>query len=120
MRPERTVAVAIIEKGTSIGVATGINGDFTFSTTKRDSVTLLFSFVGMKTKEVTWKEKTLSGGDGRRGERDGRVVITGYQVVDRRKNTSAVTSVKVGDIMIPGVSSIDKMLEGRIPDMVYD
>ena len=47
--------VTIIEKGTSIGVATGINGDFTFSTTKRDSVTLLFSFVGMKTKEVTWR-----------------------------------------------------------------
>ena len=46
-------------------------------------------------------------------------MITGYQVVDRRKNTSAVTSVKVGDIMIPGVSSIDKMLEGRIPDMVF-
>lgn len=112
--------VTIIEKGTSIGVATGINGDFTFSTTKRDSVTLLFSFVGMKTKEVTWKgEKMLSVVMEEEVSEMEEVVITGYQVVDRRKNTSAVTSVKVGDIMIPGVSSIDKMLEGRIPDMVF-
>lgn len=106
--------VTIIEKGTSIGVATGINGDFTFSTTKRDSVTLLFSFVGMKTKEVTWKgEKTLSVVMEEEVSEMEEVVITGYQVVDRRKNTSAVTSVKVGDIMIPGVSSIDKMLKGE-------
>ena len=46
------------------------------------------------------------------------VVITGYQVIDRKKLTSAITSVKAEDIMIPGVNSIDQMLEGRIPDLM--
>ena len=46
------------------------------------------------------------------------VVVTGYQVIDKRKNTSAVTTVKVDDIMIPAATSIDQMLEGRVPGMI--
>lgn len=46
------------------------------------------------------------------------VVITGYQVVDKRKNTSAITSVKAADIMRPGITTIDQMLEGQIPDLI--
>lgn len=34
------------------------------------------------------------------------VVVTGYQVVDRRKNTSAVNSFNMDELMIPGTSSI--------------
>ena len=47
------------------------------------------------------------------------VVITGYQNIDRRKNTSAVTTVKMKDLYIQGASSIDQMLQGRIPDMMF-
>ena len=47
------------------------------------------------------------------------VVITGYQTVDRRKSTSSVTSVKMEDLNIPGVSSIDQMLQGQIPDLIF-
>ena len=47
------------------------------------------------------------------------VVVTGYNIVDRRKLTSSVTSLKAEDIMRPGVTSIDQMLEGQIPDMVF-
>ena len=47
------------------------------------------------------------------------VVVTGYQVLDKRTQTSAITTVKAEDIMIPGVTSIDQMLEGRIPEMTF-
>ena len=46
------------------------------------------------------------------------VVVTGYQQIDRRNLTSSVTSVDMKDVMIPGISSLDQMLAGRIPDMI--
>lgn len=47
------------------------------------------------------------------------VVITGYQVLDKRASTSAITSIKAEDIMRPDVMTIDKMLEGQVPDMIF-
>ena len=111
--------VTVVLKGTTTGVATGIAGDFVITLPKRDSLILVFSFVGMRTKEVKWKgepelrvvlEEDVSEMD--------EVVVTGYQVIDRRKSTSAINSVKMEDIMIPGVTTIDKMLEGQIPDLM--
>ena len=46
------------------------------------------------------------------------VIITGYQKIDKRYSTSAVTSMKMEDINLPGASSLDQMLEGKIPDMM--
>ena len=46
------------------------------------------------------------------------VVITGYQTVDRRKSTSSVTTRKMEDLHIPGISSLDQMLQGQIPDLI--
>ena len=111
--------VTVVLKGTTTGVATGIAGDFVITLPIRVSLILVFSFVGMRTKEVKWKgepelrvvlEEDVSEMD--------EVVVTGYQVIDRRKSTSAINSVKMEDIMIPGVTTIDKMLEGLIPDLM--
>ena len=53
--------VTVVLKGTTTGVATANDGDFSITIPKRDSVVLVFSFVGMTTKEVVWKgEKMLS------------------------------------------------------------
>lgn len=46
------------------------------------------------------------------------VVVTGYQNIDKRHLTSAVSSVKASDILTPGMTSIDQALEGRIPELV--
>lgn len=46
------------------------------------------------------------------------VVVTGYQKVDKRRSTSAITSVKASDVLVPGMSSIDQALEGRIPELM--
>ncbi len=44
--------VAVLIKGTAIGVATDANGDFSLALPK-DSVVLVFSFIGMETQQVT-------------------------------------------------------------------
>ncbi len=47
------------------------------------------------------------------------VVVTGYQKVDKRRSTSAITiPVKASDVLVPGMSSIDQALEGRLELML--
>ena len=76
--------VTVVLKGTTTGVATGIAGDFVITLPKRDSLILVFSFVGMQTKEVRWRgepelrvvlEDDVSEMD--------EVVVTGYQTITR-------------------------------------
>lgn len=47
------------------------------------------------------------------------VQVTGYQTIDKRISTSEITTVMAEDILVPGMSSIDRVLEGRIPDLVF-
>lgn len=82
--------------------------------------TLEFSFVGFESLKVNFTEKTDSLKimlNEKLNELED-VVVTGYQQIDRRHTTSSVTSVKMKDIKVPGVTNLVQMLEGKIPDMV--
>ena len=111
--------VTILIKGTSLGTVTDTEGIFKIALPQKKDVVLVFSFIGMKTQEIVLKDdkplKVVMQEDAKEID---EVVVTGYQVIDKRKNTSAVTTVKVDDIMIPAATSIDQMLEGRVPGMI--
>ncbi|WP_233556645.1 SusC/RagA family TonB-linked outer membrane protein [Odoribacter sp. AF15-53] len=113
--------VTVMIKGTTIGVATDKDGKFQIVSPKDTSnIVLLVSFVGMKTQTVTYKgQENLSIVLEEDSQEMDEVVVTGYQVVDRKKNTSAVSTVKMDDIMIPGATSVDQMLQGQVPDLMF-
>lgn len=46
-------------------------------------------------------------------------VITGYQKIDKRKNTSEITTLSVPDLLVPGMTSLDQLLEGNVPDLMF-
>lgn len=86
----------------------------------RTSVVLVVSYVGKKKRNVVVdtdvnERLTITLED---NDQIQEVEITGYQQVDKRYSTSAVTTVKMEDILIPGMTSVDQALEGRIPDLV--
>lgn len=111
--------VTIIEKGTSIGVATGINGEFTFSTTKKDSVTLLFTFVGMKMKQVLWNgQKTLNVVMEEDAQEMEEVVVTGYQVIKKSNMAGSVSTIGAEDLILNGTQSLEQALQGKLPGVV--
>lgn len=111
--------VTVLIKGTPIGVTTDEAGKYAINLPAGNDIRLIFSFIGMKPQEVAYAGQTEINITLHEDVTEiDEVVITGYQTVDRRKNTSAVTSVKAEDIMRPGVTSIDQMLEGQIPDLV--
>ena len=45
------------------------------------------------------------------------VVITGYQKINKRESTSSIVSLKAEDIIEPVGTSIDQMLQGKVPGM---
>ena len=112
--------VTVLLKGTSVGTASNTKGEFVLEVTGSvDS--LVVTFVGMKTQYV----KLLSDKDSYRirmeydVEEMQEVVVTGYQTINRKRSTGAITSINADKIMRPGVLSIDQMLEGQIPDMMF-
>ncbi len=111
--------VTIVIKGTGLGVTSDVKGKFRLELPDT-RMTLIFSFIGMKTKEVVYKgEKVLQVTMEPNAMEIEEVVVTGYQVIDKKKLTSAVTSVKAEDIMVPGTMSIDQMLQGQVPDLIF-
>lgn len=114
--------VTVQVKGVTLGTVTGIDGKYKLTIPNMKEFTLLFTFVGMKTQEIKYvgkdtinvvMEEDISELD------EVNVVSTGYGDVDRRRLTSAVTSLKMDDIMVAGLNSVDQMLEGRIPGMIF-
>ena len=108
-------------KGTAIGTVTDTKGEFKLIIPKDSSRFILtFSFIGMETVEkeaqtgkpilVVMKETAAALNE---------VVSYGYYNVDKRHLTSSVTSLKAEDILVPGINTIDQMLEGHVPGMIF-
>lgn len=111
--------VTVVVKGTTTGVSTDAQGKFILNIQTKERIILVFSFVGMKTKEmVATLDRPMTVIMEEDVKEMEEVVITGYQVIDRKKSTSAISSAKAEDLMIPSATSIDQMLEGRIPDLL--
>ena len=116
---EKLPGVTILLKGTTIGVSSDVNGNFEMTLPRREKIMLEFSFIGMKKQVVEYKgqEELIVVMKSEELSLD-EVVVTGYQVIDKREQTSAITSVKAADILVPGMTSLDQALEGRIPELM--
>ena len=111
--------VTVLFKGTTVGTATDADGRFELAQPKDSTGELVFSFVGMKTVTVKWtagKEVNVVMEEDM--EVVDEVVVTGYQTLDKRLSASSTYSVKAVDVMQPGRSSIDEMLQGEVPGLM--
>ncbi|MDY4042397.1 MAG: TonB-dependent receptor plug domain-containing protein, partial [Marinifilaceae bacterium] len=116
-QPMPGVTVQVI--GTSMGTATTEKGWFSITLPILKGK-LKFSFVGYKSQEVEFTEKTdtliviLEKNVTTMSE----VVVTGYGNIQKGNYTGAATTIKAADIMVAGVTSIDQMLQGIVPGML--
>lgn len=110
--------VSVVLKGSTLGVATDTEGKFILELPRQDNIVLVFSFVGMETKEVAYRgEQRLDVVLAEAREELGEVVITGYQRIDKRESTSAVSVIKADDLKTIGATSIEQMLQGQLPGL---
>lgn len=108
----------IRDRDGKVSTVSDIDGKFSLDA-KDTHIVLNVSYLGMK--PAHWQGRNTDYAvivmeDNSQTLQD--VVVTGYQQIDRRNLTSSVTSVKMSEINRDGVSTIDKMLQGRIPDLV--
>jgi TonB-linked SusC/RagA family outer membrane protein len=112
--------VSVVIKGTTTGVATDIDGNYTIQFEK-NNVVFVFSSVGMTPQEVNYKGQlvqniTLANDS----EQMDEVVCTGYQTLSRERATGSFASIK--NEMIADKISIDLVsrLEGLASGVQVD
>ncbi|NOU59299.1 SusC/RagA family TonB-linked outer membrane protein [Marinifilum sp. JC070] len=97
--------VSIVVKGTSIGTATDIDGNYTL-TLEEGQKTLVFSFIGMLTQEVAYKgQEVLNVTLFADTEQMAEVVVTGYQTIAKERATGSFQIVNSEDL--DNVASLD-------------
>ena len=112
---EPVIGASVVEKGTTNGMVTNIDGQFTISV--KAGATLQISFVGYKTQEVkavknlriVLKEDT---------ELLDEVVVVGYGTQKKANLTGAVTTVDLGKTMEGRPQQdVAKALQGAVPGL---
>lgn len=107
--------VSIVVKGTNIGVATDVNGEFKLVVLKSIAPVLKFSFIGMQPVEMEWtkekKEVILSEDVAMMEE---VTVTTGYQTIEKKRMTGAVDVVTAKEIENKGYASVGDVLRGAM------
>lgn len=105
--------VTVLIKGTAIGTITNGDGNYTI-TNISEGTTLQFSFVGMKTQEVSVGNhpilniKMIADAIGL-----DEVVTIGYGSQSRKNVIAAITSVSADDFKSMAATGIDKAVQGK-------
>lgn len=105
---------AVIIKGTSTGVSTDANGDYSIAV-KGNGVTLVFSFMGMKDKEVsvgTRRVINVSLEDDTNFLEE--AVSIGYATVQRKDLLGSVSSVSSNEVLQTPVLNLSEALAGKM------
>ena len=108
--------VTVVLKGTTTGVATGPDGSYSLPVPAASkSAVLRFSFVGYVSQEVAVGDKTtISVSLVSDTQSLDDVVVIGYQAVQRKDVTGAVSSVSAQQIKDIPVNSAAEALQGRL------
>ncbi|WP_287131715.1 TonB-dependent receptor [Bacteroides sp.] len=110
---ETVIGASVMEKGTTNGTITGIDGDFSLNMSPNG--TLVVSFVGYKTQEVQVKgQKQLQVVLSEDTEMLDEVVVIGYGTMKKSDLTGAVSSIGNKDIKDSPVSNLGQAIQGKI------
>ena len=108
---EPMIGVSILEKGTTNGVITDIDGNYSLSVNQ--SATLVFSYVGYITQELAAVSGTLNVTLKEDTETLEEVVVVGYGVQKKSDLTGAISSVKTEDIENRTITRAEQALQGK-------
>lgn len=116
---EALPGVSVAIKGTSLGVATDIDGKFVLSVPEAKNLVLVFSFIGMKTYELKLNPEkndyTITLQNDNQALED--VVVTGYGNKSQASFTGAAQTITRDQLLLAGNRNLLQSLQAFIPGM---
>ncbi len=112
--------VTVLVKGTMTGVATDIDGKFELQSDRDTPVVLVFSFVGMKNKEITVgaQQQEVNVVLESEAENLDEVIVTGYQKISKERATGSFSVVTAKDYKGKMETDIMSRIEGLVTGLV--
>ena len=109
------LGVTVLEKGTSNGVVTDFDGNYSINVLGENPV-LVFSFVGYTTKEIEVNgQSTINVELQVDSNALDEVVVVGYGTAKKSDLTGSVVSISGSELAEQGRASVSEALTGRLP-----
>ncbi len=106
--------VSVVCRGSGEGTVTGPDGKFKLLLSSVVKV-LRFTYMGYKPQDVKIEDNRLINIVLKQfGQKLNEVVITGYQVMEKRKLSSSIVTVRGEDLDQGSALTVDKMLQGKV------
>ena len=113
---EPLIGVNVLEAGTSNGVTTAIDGSYTIRLQGKESITLVFEYLGYATQEivVSSSKTRLDVAMVQSAIEMDDVVVIGYGAIKKSDLTGSVASVLTEDLKSGAITNADQMLQGTV------
>lgn len=109
---EPIIGANVIEKGTSNGTITDVDGNYTLKLDKPAKLTV--SYLGYNSKELSAnKEGTYNVTLFEDAKLLEEVIVVGYGTMKKSDVTGSISSVDIGNVSDNPVASVDQLLKGR-------
>lgn len=112
---EPLIGVNVLEKGTTNGTVTDIDGKFTVDMPQ--GKTLVFSFIGFVTQEIKVTANVVNVVLNEDTKTLDEVVVIGYGSMTRKDVTSSITTVKAENLNVGVYTSPAQLLQGKVPGL---
>ncbi|MDO4462484.1 MAG: TonB-dependent receptor [Bacteroidia bacterium] len=113
---EPIVGASVVQKGTTNGTSTDIDGNFSINVPQGS--TIVISFVGYETQEVVVNGKKFDITLDENAEMLSETVVIGYGTMTRKDVTSSITTVKADDLNKGVFSDAASMLQGKVAGLI--
>jgi TonB-linked SusC/RagA family outer membrane protein len=112
--------VSVVIKGTNIGVATNIDGEYTLEFDQENAV-FVFSFVGMLPQEITYTgQKVIDVTLGMDTEQMAEVVVTGYQTISKERATGSFSLISSKELETQISDNVLTKIKNVMPGVKVD
>lgn len=116
---ETLPGVSVTLKGTTTGVLTDVNGKFSLNVPNASSGTLVFTYIGYVTQEVTLSgQADINVQLQPESKSLNEVVVVGYGTQKKATLTGSISVVKGGDLVKSPQPNVSSSFAGRVPGVI--
>ncbi len=109
------IGVSVVEKGTTNGNVTDIDGKYSVKVEKGKM--LVFSYIGYLTQEIEVQSNTINVTMSEDAQLLDEVVVIGYGSMERKDVTSSIITVKAEDLNVGVYTTPAQLLQGKVPGL---